>query len=289
MDIAANDDLISIAGVRVPRILYGTAWKQEATASLVVQALRMGFRGVDTAAQPRHYHEAGVGAALAVCRKEGIAREALYLQTKFTPLGGQDPQRLPYDPAAPIAEQVRQSFHASLDNLQTDYVDALVLHSPLATTPQLREAWQAMERIVDADGARQLGISNCHDLEYLQALHAVARIKPAIVQNRFHAPTGYDLGIRAFCRQHGLVYQSFWTLTANPQLLAHPLITALAARHRRSPAQILFRYLVQDGAVPLTGTTSALHMREDLAIFEFELGQAERVEVTSVLAQLGQG
>ncbi|MFX8680966.1 hypothetical protein ABTM69_20165, partial [Acinetobacter baumannii] len=84
----------------MPGILYGTAWTKERTAALVTQALQLGFRGIDTACQPRHYHEPGVGDAVAAFLDAGGRREDLYLQTKFTPLGGQDPQRIPYDPQA---------------------------------------------------------------------------------------------------------------------------------------------------------------------------------------------
>ena len=274
--------LTSHAGVHMPRILYGTAWKKSRTQELVRLALRNGFRGIDTAAQPKHYHEAGVGAGIAACLGGGLTRAELYVQTKYTPLDGQDPKQVPYDPAAPLAEQVAQSFRSSLRNLQTDYVDCLVLHSPLPTTPQLAEAWSAMEAIVEAGGARQLGISNCYSLAYLEALQRSARIAPAVVQNRFYAETRYDREIRAFCRVHGIVYQSFWTLTANPQALAHQKIRTPARRHRRTPAQILFRWLTQEGVVPLTGTTSEAHMQEDLAIFDFELNDEERASIATL-------
>ncbi|MGH8631168.1 MAG: aldo/keto reductase family protein, partial [Burkholderiales bacterium] len=154
---------------------------------------------------------------------------------------------------------------------------------PLPRRAQSREVWQAMEAIVDAGGARQLGISNCYRLEDLQELCQSARIKPAVIQNRFYAETHYDGHIRAFCRQHGIIYQSFWTLTANPQLLAHATVDALARKYGRTPAQILFRYLTQDDIVPLTGTTSVTHMREDLAIFEFALGEDERAALSRLL------
>ena len=81
----------------------------------------------------------------------------LYLQTKFTSLSGQDPARIPYDPKAQLAEQVRQSFAVSLQNLGTDYLDCLVLHSPLPQARQSLEVWQTMESLVDARGVRQLG------------------------------------------------------------------------------------------------------------------------------------
>jgi diketogulonate reductase-like aldo/keto reductase len=109
-----------------------------------------------------------------------------------------------------------------------------------------------------------------------------ARVKPAVVQNRFYADTGFDRGIRAFCRQHGIIYQSFWTLSANPHLLTHRTVRELSARHGRTPAQILFRYLTQNDIVPLTGTRSETHMREDLAIFEFELTDFERAAMDAL-------
>jgi diketogulonate reductase-like aldo/keto reductase len=268
--------VISAAGVRSPGIVYGTAWKKARTAELVRTAVELGFRGIDTACQPKHYDEAGVGAGVQACLGRGLSRADLYLQTKYTPLGGHDPKRIPYDAKAAPGEQVAQSFATSLRNLQTGYLDCLVLHSPLSDAGQAAEVWQAMEAICDAGGARQLGISNCYSLAYLENLHRAARVKPAVVQNRFYAQTGYDREIRAFCRRHGIIYQSFWTLTANPNVLAHPSVAALASRYGRTPAQILFRYLTQEGVVPLTGTTSVAHMREDLEIFGFELTAAER-------------
>jgi diketogulonate reductase-like aldo/keto reductase len=267
------------AGAPSPRIIYGTAWKKTATERLVRTAIQQGFRGIDTACQPKHYSEAGVGAGVAACLGAGLTRADLYLQTKFTPPSGQDPMRLPYDPRAPLATQVSQSFAASLGNLQTDYLDCLILHSPLANAQQTLQVWRAIESLVDGGAVRQAGISNCYELEQLKALYNSARVKPAVVQNRFYAETGYDLEIRTFCKQHRIVYQSFWTLTANPHIVAHAAITSLASKYKRTAEQILFRYLTQSAVVPLTGTKSETHMREDLAIFEFELTDRERAAV----------
>jgi len=262
----------------MPPLLYGTAWKKEKTEALVRQALRAGFRGIDTACQPKHYHEPGVGAAIA-----GWNRGEIFLQTKFTPVTGQDPKRIPYDPDATLAEQVAQSFETSLRNLHTDYVDSLVLHSPYARYEQTLEVWSAMEQLVDRGQVRQLGISNCYRLETLRSLHRASRIEPTVVQNRFYAETDYDWEIRAFCREQKIVYQSFWTLTANPGLLADETIRMLSLKYQRSPAQILFRYLNQVDVVPLTGTTSEVHMREDLAIFEFALTATEIAAINLLL------
>lgn len=262
-------------GVVIPKILYGTAWKKDRTAGLVELALATGFRGIDTACQPKHYDEAGVGAGLAVALAKGLRREDLYLQTKFTPLAGQDPQRIPYDPAAPLARQVMQSFERSRANLGVETLDGLVLHSPLPNPSDFREAWGAMEALVEAGGVRQLGISNCYEPEVLRHLCETSRIKPAVVQNRFYAATGFDRILRAYCRRNGILYQSFWTLTANPDILAHEVVRGLMAGHGRSAAQVFFRYLSQQGIIPLTGTSSAAHMRDDLEIAEFTLADAE--------------
>jgi diketogulonate reductase-like aldo/keto reductase len=269
------DYVVSPQGVRSPRILYGTAWKKQRTEALVSQAIANGFRGIDTACQPKHYYEAGVGAAVAASVRSGLERAQLYLQTKFTSLGGQDPKQIPYDPDAPLAEQVAQSIEVSLRNLQTDYLDCLVLHSPLRNMHDTQEVWQAMQAAFTSGTVKQLGISNCYDLSVLKELHSWASVKPAVVQNRFYADTDYDVEIRAFCREHGILYQSFWTLTANPHVLEHEETVRLSAKYRVTSAQVFFRYLTQIGIVPLTGTTSEAHMREDLAIFDFTLTDAE--------------
>ncbi|MBF0609684.1 MAG: aldo/keto reductase [Magnetococcales bacterium] len=278
-----HDVVISAYGVTMPPMIYGTAWKKERTASLVEKAIELGFRGIDTACQPKHYQEAGVGQGVAAALQRGLPREALYLQSKFTSLSGQDPRQIPYDPAAELSEQVAQSFQRSLDNLQTTYLDCLVLHSPFPQWQQTWEVWQAMEDIFARQGVKQLGISNCYDLRYLEKLYQTAKVKPAIVQNRFYAQTDYDRDLREFCRHHGILYQSFWTLTANPGVLSHPIVQTLMQKYRRTAAQIFFRYLTQMQIIPLTGTTSVLHMQEDLAIFDFALTADECHSMDSLL------
>ena len=271
-------------GVQLPPIIYGTAWKKEQTAELVDQAITLGFRGIDTACQPKHYNEAGVGDGLSsACTKLGIARAELYLQTKFTPLDGQDPNRVPYDANANLSEQVAQSFQASLKNLQTTYLDCLVLHSPLADPVQLLEVWHAMELIFNQGGVKQIGLSNCYKLEQFQFLYHNATVKPAVLQNRFYAETQYDKTIRAFCQQHGIIYQSFWTLTANPNLLTHATLKTLATKYQRSAAQVFFRYLNHINIIPLTGTSSSSHMHDDLTIVDFELTPTECLSIGKLL------
>ncbi len=267
----------------MPRLIYGTAWKKDRTAGLVEQAVKLGFRGIDTACQPKHYHEAGVGEGLLACLAAGLERAEIYLQSKFTPLNGQDPNRIPYDPKSSLEQQIEQSFEASLANLKTAYLDCLVLHSPLENERRTLEAWRAMETLFEAGGVKQLGISNCYDPGQLQALFEKSTVKPAVLQNRFYADSGYDRKTREYCRRQGIRYQSFWTLTANPQVLADANIRGLASKYGSTREQIFFRYLTQIDITPLTGTTSAEHMREDLAIFDFELMAEECERITALL------
>jgi diketogulonate reductase-like aldo/keto reductase len=221
-----------IRGVRVPGLLYGTAWKEEATESLVFGALTAGFRGLDTANQRKHYDEAGVGRAIARALAAGLRRDELFVQTKFTHLGGQD-HRLPYDPAAPIAEQVAQSFDSSLAHLGVERIDSLVLHGPSqqgGLAPADREAWRAIEGLAEAGRVALIGVSNV-TAGQIRAIVELARVPPAFVQNRCYAARGWDRAIRALCAEHGIVYQAFSLLTANRDVVAHRGVRAIAARH----------------------------------------------------------
>jgi diketogulonate reductase-like aldo/keto reductase len=277
---------LSIDGVRVPRFLYGTAWKEDATQSLTETAITQGFRGIDTANQRRHYHEAGVGQAVAVAIGRGqITREDLFLQTKFTSREGQD-HRLRYDPQAPVATQVEQSFASSLDHLGTDFVDSYVLHGPtrrVGLAPADWEAWRAMEAIHTDGRARVLGVSNV-SLEQLELLCEQARVRPRFVQNRCFAVLGWDREVREFCKANDMVYQGFSLLTANGDALAHPAMSQIAKRHGRSLSQIVFRFALDVGMLPLTGTSNADHMRMDLDISNFRLEQVEIEQIESLMA-----
>ena len=208
------------SGPPPPPLLYGTAWKTDRTEEFVFMAVQNGFRGIDTACQPKHYYEPGVGNALVRIYALGqIRREDMFIQTKYTPFSGQDKNNVPYDKDAKLSDQVIQSFHASLSNLQTDYLDSLVLHSPLEEHKDTMEVWRALEHIHSIGGTRFLGISNCYEREVLSALYAEASVKPSFLQNRFYGESGHDRDIRKFCDENGIIYQGFWTLTANPRAL----------------------------------------------------------------------
>jgi len=257
----------------LPDFLYGTAWKEDRTAALTELALRTGFRAIDTANQRRHYFEAGVGEGLTAAYRAGIVtRGDLFLQTKFTYQRGQD-HRLPYDPSANLAMQVAQSLASSLEHLGTDYVDSFVLHGPSSGyewTSDDAEVWEAMRKQRDSGRTRLLGVSNV-SLQHLEQLAASGSDLPAFVQNRCFARTGWDREVRAFCRARQIIYQGFSLLTANPEVLNHPPLIALAGKLGATPAQVVFSFARGVGMLPLTGTSNADHMRQDLASLSLNL------------------
>ncbi|MEX0819424.1 MAG: aldo/keto reductase, partial [Pirellulaceae bacterium] len=252
-----NDRTLIIDGRELPRFLYGTAWKEDQTQRLAELAIQQGFRGIDTANQRRHYDEAAVGQAIAASIDSGIVnRDDLFLQTKFTFRRGQD-HRLPYDPQAPVSSQVEQSFANSLEHLRTERLDSYLLHGPSSSvglTSDDWSAWRAMEAIHDSGRARIIGVSN-FNLEQLRRLCQEARVRPRVVQNRCHAVRGWDRQVREFCAAHEMVYQAFSLLTANRQTLASPELARIAERHGRTVPQIVFRFALEVGMLPLTGTT----------------------------------
>lgn len=199
------------------------------------------------------------------------------VQTKYTPVSGQNPHDMPYDASLSITDQVRASIHSSLQNLRASdddskavdgtYIDTLVLHSPLPTIEQTIEAWVAAESFVP-QFIHNLGISNC-SLPVLKALCSSPEIniKPAVVQNRFYADEDYDVELRSFARQNNIIYQSFWTLTANPELIKSEPVQRLSEKAGVSVAGSLYALVMSLGKVTvLDGTKSEAHMHEDLSL-----------------------
>ena len=234
------------------------------------QAIHAGFRFIDTACQPKHYNEAGVGQGWTAAAKElNLQREDFFLQTKYTSYPGQDPNNLPYNPDDSLSDQVKTSLQVSLQNLQTTYLDSLVLHSPLSTLEETMTVWRTMESFVDDGKVKQLGISNCYDYDLFQSIYDLARIKPKVLQNRFYQESKFDTALRAFCQNNDVTYQSFWTLTANRHALASAEIKEWADRLHLTPQQLMFAFLMSLGYItPLSGTTSLEHMAHDVAIME---------------------
>jgi len=263
-------------GITVPAFMYGTAWKKEATTRLAQLAVASGFRAIDTANQLIHYQEALVGDALLELAKQGVARDRLFLQTKFTSVDGQD-HRTPYDAKADLTTQVNQSFQSSLAHLHTDYLDSYVLHGPYSRRGLGNadwEVWAAIEALYDSGKTKMIGISNV-SAEQLSLLCAKARHKPMVVQNRCYAAFGWDKAVREICKAEHIIYQGFSLLTANREVFVDPAVRAMAVTHGTGLAQIVFRFAMQIGMLPLTGTSNPQHMTEDLACDQFTLSPDE--------------
>ena len=159
-----------------------------------------------------------------------------------------------------------QSLAGSLEHLGTDYVDSFVLHGPSSGydwTEADAEVWEAMRKERDAGRTRLLGVSNV-SLEHLEQMVAAHAEAPAFVQNRCYARLGWDREIRLFCQERKIRYQGFSLLTANVEVLHHPLVVDLAARANATPAQVVFSFARAVGILPLTGTSNAEHMKHDL-------------------------
>jgi diketogulonate reductase-like aldo/keto reductase len=269
--------------ITVPPSMYGTAWKADATARLVELAVQSGFTAIDTANQLIHYQEALVGDALQSLYQNGTKRESLFLQTKFTSVNGQD-HRTPYDASANLTTQVKQSMDSSLTHLHTDYVDSYVLHGPYSRQGLGAadwEVWTAIEELYRLGKARMIGISNI-TAEQLTQLCAKAKDKPMMVQNRCYASMGWDQEVREICQAHKIIYQGFSLLTANGKALMNPSVRSIAERLGATVAQVIFCFARQVGMLPLTGTTNAQHMKEDLASEKLALTSEEIKQIETI-------
>ncbi|WP_422449031.1 aldo/keto reductase family protein [Endozoicomonas sp. ALB091] len=271
---------------RVPRFIYGTAWKEQATSELTLKALNNGFTAIDTANQRKHYFEQGVGEALQnFYQTSGKCREDLFLQTKFTYAEGQD-NRLPYHPEADTKTQVEQSLLSSLEHLNTDYLDAYLLHGPSrphGLSDRDFAVWEAMEGFYRSGQIKLLGVSNVNH-QQLELLNHHAAIKPMLVQNRCFARTGWDANIRALCHRHNILYQGFSLLTANTQLLAMPECQTIMKRTGLTGPQVIFQAALKMGMIVLTGTSDTKHMQQDLNCLQTPLTDDEVNMIEQLMA-----
>lgn len=226
-----------------------------------------------------------MGAALLELKaKHNIKREDIFLQTKYTPIGGQDASKpLPYNPSDPISTQILTSHQTSLSNLHTTYIDSYLLHSPLPTIEQTLEAWHTLMKLQDEGKVRMIGVSNTYDVRILAALQKARKVQ--VVQNRWYEGNGWDHAVLNYCREHDIMYQcvtfhilirlisvlmnmdrSFWTLTGSPSLLSHPSLIRIASASNMTPAQVVYKLSQEADVTPLSGTTNQQHMIEDVAV-----------------------
>lgn len=217
------------------------------------------------------------------------ADSTVQIQTKFTSPGGQN-HITPYDINAPLADKVHQSVQSSLANFTIDgqepYLDSLVLHSPMETMQETVTVWKTLESYTPHK-IRHLGISNT-TLPVLMALVSNMAVKPAVVQNRFHNKTDYETDVRAFCREHKIAFQSFWTISANRHLLQSSPVREVAQKAGVGAVAAFYSMVLGlEGTTILDGTTSETHMKEDLEGIEVVGAWAEGEGASDWEAALG--
>ena len=192
------------------------------------------------------------------------------MQSKFTPASAQDADNCPYDLTTDLVSQVKASIESSLYHLRCteessdqNYIDCLILHGPLPTLASTMEVWEIMSTYVP-DRLRCLGISNT-TLAVLKAIWSHASVKPKVVQNKFHDKTGWDLELRRYCHDKGIIYEAFSVLTANPSLVESELVATIAATTQIAPEVVLYGLARELPVYPLNGTTRELRMRSDIS------------------------
>lgn len=221
------------------------------------------------------YNEAGVGHGW---KESGIPRNEIYLQTLFVSQSTENykAQNCHLETVCPpssgisIEEQVKLSIQTSLHNLQTDYIDSVLVHNfraKLQPYEEALQAWRVLEDYVDKGVIRHLGIVSVHDKEYLTKLHSDAKVKPAIIQNRFHSNRSYDISLRPVFKELGFQQnQLFWILTgsAGGKVRSNAVVKQLADKKGVSPQVLLYSFTMQIGGAPLIGCKSIEHMKEDV-------------------------
>ncbi len=256
-------------------IVYGAKSKGDETGKFVTQAIRAGFRHIATGGFHSEYNEQGAGIGW---KESGVPRNELYLQTLFVArsVNGYGTQNCmvvdscPPSTSLSIEDQVHLSIKSSLHNLQTTYIDAVLVHNFRAKLQKYEDtltAWKILEGYVDKGIIRHLGIVSVHDRDYLTKLHTDARVKPKIIQNRFHGNRGYDVELRPLFREMGMSNQLFWILTgsAGGKVRNNSIISEIARRQGVSNQVLLYSFtIVCLGGTPLIGSKSLSHMKEDV-------------------------
>jgi len=250
-------------------LAYGTKSLKEKTSELVEQALREGFRHVVTGGHHLAHNESGVGHGW---KASGLDRSEIFLQTCFVPFGSKtDFSKDPLDPDTlpeSIEEQVRLSVKISLQNLQTEYLDALVFHNFRAKRwgdAEIAMAWAVMEKLVEEGTIKHLGLTSIHDAGWFETFVGSVKIPPKIVQNRFHSNRGYDIDMEEVFAKHNVQVQRFWLLNGSSGFGRNN--KDMAEAKGVTPAQLMLGFVMSMGSQTcLVGTTSQQHMADDVEI-----------------------
>ena len=258
-------------------IAYGTRGGKEKTSFYVKNAILEGYRHVVTSSHHINHEEkeVGIGWKEATHQDPSILREELYLQTMFVPWDGNDFKSQPDDvesDALSMEEQVKSTIEQSLQNLQTTYIDAVLYHNfraKLHPYEDMMKAWKELEKYVEKGTIRYLGMTNIHDIDYLKRFYDEAKVKPSIIQNRFHSNRNFDVSMDKFFRQYDIQIQRFWVLTGNGRAVFKN--AEMAKRKALTPPQLMIAFVMSLGgekksSTVLVGTHDIQHLKEDLTV-----------------------
>jgi len=247
-------------GREIPQLGFGVFQVPPAeTEAAVTRALEVGYRHIDTAAAYRN--EAGVARAIAAV---GLDRSEVFITTK---LFNDDHGR----------EQAQRAFAASLERLETDYVDLYLIHWPVPSEDRYVETWQALEEVHREGRARSIGGSN-FNLEHLERLGSETETVPAVNQVELH-PYLAQRELRAYQRDHGIATEAWSPIGQGGDVLDDPAIGAIAESHDRSPAQVIIRWHLQSGNIVIPKSVTPDRIAENFRAFDFELSDAEMAQI----------
>ncbi len=250
-------------GVEMPQLGFGVFKVPDAeTQAAVTAALDAGYRSIDTA--KLYGNEAGVGSAIA---KSGLPREDLFITTKLW----NDDQG--YDSAM-------RAFDASLERLGLDYLDLYLIHWPTPKRDRYVETWRAFEKLLADGRVRAIGVSNFQP-DHLRRLVDETGTVPAVNQVELHPYLVQD-AVRRADAEHGIATEAWSPIAKGGDLLAEPVVTGLADKHGRSPAQVVLRWHVQLGNVVIPKSVTPSRIRENAAVFDFELSDEDVAQLSSL-------
>lgn len=249
-------------GVAMPQLGFGVFQVPDAdTAAAVTSALESGYRSIDTAAI--YGNEAGVGQALAA---SGVARDELFVTTKLWN-GDQG-----YD-------STLAAFDTSLAKLGLDHVDLYLIHWPAPARDTYLDTWRAFEKIHAEGRARAIGVSNFQPA-HLQHLIDNSDVVPAVNQVELH-PQLQQAELRAFHARHGIATEA-WSPLAQGAVLRDPVVTGIADRLGRTPAQVILRWHLQLGNVVIPKSVTPERIRQNIDVFDFALSDADIAAITAL-------
>ena len=249
-------------GVEIPQLGFGVfKVPPEQTEDVTRTALEIGYRHVDTAQM--YGNEAGVGRAV---RAAGLARDEVFVTSKL-------------DNPNHARDDALRSFDRTLAELGFDHVDLFLIHWPLPEVGDFVETWHALEEIYRSGRARAIGVSNFQP-HHLRRLLAAAEVVPAVNQIEVHPYLVQD-DVRAFGAEHGIVTEA-WAPIARGRVLDDPVITTIAKRLDRTPAQVTLRWAIQRGDVVFPKSVTRSRIEENFRLFDFHLDDDAMAQITAL-------